>query len=495
MSNGIKISGLNSGLDTESIVQALVSAKSTKLETAKLAQKKLSWKQDAWKTLNTKVNKFFNGTMSKMKYGDAYLQKTTSVSSGSVASVVTGATAVNGTQKLYVDQLAQTAYLTGSDLGGSYTSDTLLSDLKDSLGDPASGTISVTIDGTVTELALDSNSTIGDFVSKLQELGLNANFDEGNQRFFISSKETGAANDFTISSTGNMMDALGLDTSAVDATKIDAKDAVIRLNGVEFTADTNTFTINGLTITALEESTEEVTLSTANDTSGIYDMIKEFVSGYSELINEMDALYGADSAAKYNMLTDEQKDSMSEDEIAEWDEKIKSALLKSDDVLGTFSGIMKSVTMQPLEIGGESLYLSDFGIGTISYFDSEEFEKNALHIDGNDDDDYTSGNTDKLSALIASDPEKVTSFFTEFTRSLYSQMNSAMARTELSSSFTVYNDLQMQSEYSDYTSKIAEYEIELADYEDKYYAKFSAMEVALAKLQSNTDAVTSLLGS
>ena len=52
----------------------------------------------------------------------------------------------------------------------------------------------------------------------------------------------------------------------------------------------------------------------------------------------------------------------------------------------------------------------------------------------------------------------------------------------------------MKTEYTDYTSKIKELEEKLTDYEDRWYAKFSAMETALAKMQSNTNAVTSMLG-
>ena len=48
--------------------------------------------------------------------------------------------------------------------------------------------------------------------------------------------------------------------------------------------------------------------------------------------------------------------------------------------------------------------------------------------------------------------------------------------------------------YDDYTVKIKELEKKLADYEDKWYAKFAAMETALAKMQNNASAVTSLLG-
>ena len=39
-----------------------------------------------------------------------------------------------------------------------------------------------------------------------------------------------------------------------------------------------------------------------------------------------------------------------------------------------------------------------------------------------------------------------------------------------------------------------EAEEKLADYEDKWYKKFSAMETAMAKMQSNANAITGLLG-
>ena len=52
----------------------------------------------------------------------------------------------------------------------------------------------------------------------------------------------------------------------------------------------------------------------------------------------------------------------------------------------------------------------------------------------------------------------------------------------------------MKTDYDDYKTKISDLEEKLADYEDKWYKKFSSMETALAKLQSSTSAVTSLLG-
>jgi len=495
MSSGIRITGMNSGLDTESIITALVDAKSQKVEKAVLEQKLLSWKQDAWKDLNTKVNSFFNGTLSKMKYSDVYLQTKTTSSNEAVATAITGASAIKGTQKMYVDQLAQTGFLTGSKMAQTYSGSTKLSEMEDSFGTLATGTLSLTKDSVTEEITLDADATIDDLLSKLKEYGLNANFDEKNQRFFISASAMGQANDFDITSTGNMLQALGLDTTSADATKIEAKDASIRLNGVTFTSVTNTFEINGLTITANAVSTEEISLNTSDDTEGIYDLIKEFVAGYNELIVEMDTLSNADSAADYDMLSDDAREEMSETEIEEWDGKIKDALLRNDSTLDTFATIMKEVMLNPVEIDGENVYLSDFGINTLSYFEAEDNEKSKLHIDGNEDDDTTSGNTDVLSGIISSNPEKLTEFFTQLTRSLYTSMSNAMSRTSLSSMFTVYNDIKMKEDYVDYTTLIADYEEELEDYEDRYYAKFSAMEVALAKMESNSSAITSLLGS
>ena len=140
------------------------------------------------------------------------------------------------------------------------------------------------------------------------------------------------------------------------------------------------------------------------------------------------------------------------------------------------------------------MYLSNFGIETLNYFTAPENEKNAYHIDGDSDDSNTSGNADKLRSMIANDPDTVVEFFSSLSKNLYSKMQDMMAPTEYSSAFTVYEDKKMKEEYDGYTSKIKDLEKKLADYEDKWYAKFAAMETAMAKLQKGASAVTSLLG-
>ena len=707
----MRLSGPMSGMDTESIIQQLVEAKKTKVDKTKKAQTKLNWKQDAWKALNTKLKNLQSKYLSSMRFTDAYSKKTTKVSNPNAVSVITGEDAVNGVQSLEIRKLAKTGYLTGGVIeaadGGKLTAMSKLSDL----GITGSGSINVSANGQSVDIQVDGNTTISDVLTQLKKAGLNANFDEHNQRFFVSSKDSGAKSDFSITAMNqggfDALKALGLQESftteededkkgatqkeyeayskyyvagdraatlknmeklinkdvqsstdsylakykelvntkadaqkkiddinkryadagktlktsdeykadleaknqeiaakeeaiksetdpdqkkvleeelanlkkeaneitaekndvdmlaahqstiasadaamndvkqyvdipetVVDgktvysatatpklvqetenrfydraefahtvmndpslqtggATKTNGQDAVIYLNGAEFTSKDNTFKINGLTFTALNETAagEQITVTTQQDTDGIYDMVKNFLKEYNSIINEMSKLYNADSAKGYEPLTTEEKDALSESEVADYEKKIKDALLRRDENLSSISSTLKSVMSSGIEIGGKTMYLHDFGIETLGYFEAADNEKDAYHIAGDPDDASTSGDADVLKGMIANDPDTVISFFTKLSQNLYDEMSEMSKSVEGYRSFgSFYDDKKMKSDYDDYTSKIKEQEQKLNDYEDKWYKKFAAMETALAKMQSSANAVTSLLG-
>ncbi len=615
----MRLSGLMSGMDTESIISQLVEAKKTKVTKAVKAQKTLKYKQDAWKPLNTQIKNFYLKTLSNMRYEGSFVKKTTKVSNSSIVSVITGESAMNGVQSLKVNQLARSGYLTGGKMelipgaekrdengeiiSDKVTADTKLSELGFDLSG-STGTINVQSADGLTPIKVDGSTTVGSFVSALKSAGLNANFDETNGRIFVTSKGSGAANEFEISSgdaagraaleklglsygaeaeksiaskktalysslkslassnadlqaalqsikipmkdaSGNeisvsadsltdeqvkaltddnivkIVSGLQQNTTIPDDLKADlekwessagelvkdmrrfaetkktaAADAEIELNGATYTSTSNSFNINGLTLTVNSTTApgEEVTITTQDDTDGIYDMIKNFFKEYNTMINQMDKLYNADSAKGYEPLTDEEKEAMSDSAIEEWENKIKESILRKDSSLGTISSTLKTLMMEPVEVDGKKMYLSSFGIGTLNYFTAPENEKNAYHIDGDSDDAETSGNADKLKTMIANDPDTVVKFFTGLANKVFDEVGKVMEGDEYSSMYSVYDDKKMQEEYDDYTVKIKELEKKLADYEDKWYAKFAAMETALAKMQSNASAVTSLLG-
>ena len=197
---GMRLTGLMSGIDTESIIQQLVEARKTKVDTVKKDQIRLNYKQEAWKSLNKKL-KSLQSKIGNMRFTSTYAKMATEVSDDNVVSVITGENAVAGVQALKVKQLAKTGYLTGKQLessGDDYTALTKLSELDSSIG---SGTISVESASGKADITINGDTTISDVLTQLKNAGLNANFDAKNQRFFISAKESGEDNDFSITAS------------------------------------------------------------------------------------------------------------------------------------------------------------------------------------------------------------------------------------------------------------------------------------------------------
>ena len=64
----MRLSGLMSGMDTESIIQQLVEAKRTKVDNAKREQTKLEWKQDIWKDLNKNLKNLQSKYLDNMRF-------------------------------------------------------------------------------------------------------------------------------------------------------------------------------------------------------------------------------------------------------------------------------------------------------------------------------------------------------------------------------------------------------------------------------------------
>ncbi|MCI5516774.1 MAG: flagellar filament capping protein FliD [Roseburia sp.] len=288
-------------------------------------------------------------------------------------------------------------------------------------------------------------------------------------------------------------------TYNTDAKKIDGTDAEITLNGIKYTGSSNSFSINGLNIEAQavtgEGDANAISITTKTDTQGMYDKIKEFLSQYNSIINEITSLYNADSAKGYEPLTDDEKSAMSDKEVEKWEEKIKSSLLRRDDTLEGLMSSMTSAMSKNYEVNGKNYSLSSFGISTLGFLNSPKNQQYAYHIDGDEDDSFVSGNIDKLMTALTNDPDAVISFMQQLTSGLYTAVGDKMKSSSVSSIYTVYNDKEMASEYSDYTSLIKKWEEKLSDKQEYYYKKFSSMETALSKLNNQSSSFSSYFGS
>ncbi len=664
----VRMTGLSSGLDTETIISQLVDAHKTKVNVEKKKQTKLEWKKEAWASLNTKLYNFYTGSLANFKSVGTYNTKKVTSSNDSKVSFSTSNNAIKGTHSLSVKSVATSAYLTGAKLGtvgktttydAPTTSSTKLSDIVDSKGNkvdfsgtsfevthsemmdgekttitdkitlgnygadatindvitdinsqlgargikltasynektgglsfnnasatevPGEGegakptyengtvytvksgsdatnalgmtkagisveslatsstkntqntniafrvtnesiletstsatsgtklidmgitagtTFTVNVGGEEKTFTTDGGTTVSNLAAEFSKMGVTASFDAAQGRFFINSANTGTDKDFTItSSDSNALNTLGVSTDA-GAIKTNASDAVIVYNGAEFKQSTNAFSLNGLNFTVKDVTVDAegkdtpITVTVDTDTQAVYDSVKNFIKEYNALIKEMNTLYGADSAKDYDPLTSDEKAEMSDDEIKEWESKIKDSLLRRDSNISSLLSTMRTTLNKSVEVtladGSTKKYsLSSFGINTGTYT-----ENGLLHIDGDSDDSYSSANLDKLMAAIMSNPEAVTQTLSGLGTELYSSFQKAMKSSTLSSALTFYNDKQLDKEIKNMKSSITKLQEKLTKQEDRYYDQFATMESAMAKLQSQQSYISQLFG-
>lgn len=194
----IKLSGMISGMDTDAMIDELVKAYSARKDSTVKAQKSLEYKQDAWKDMNSKIYSLFSGKLSNLRFSSNYAIKSVKASNENKVTVSGSSKAVNGTQELQITSLAKSGYLTGGVISGAdgakIKGDSKLSELG-----ITTGNLTLTSAGKSKSIEVTSDMTINQLVAKFKDAGVNANFDEANQRFFISAKNSGASNDFSLS--------------------------------------------------------------------------------------------------------------------------------------------------------------------------------------------------------------------------------------------------------------------------------------------------------
>lgn len=690
----MRMSGMVSGMDTDSIVQQLVEAKKTTVNKVKKKKINLTYKQDAWKDLNTKIKSLRAKYVSKLSWSSAYGQMKANVSDSKVASVITSEDTMAGTQELYVRKVAKSAYMTGAvvksqSIDFDAATGTTVRNPIDASGSSVIGSlvgadgftggrINITAGDKSVDIDLDTGTTISDVVTKLKSAGVSANFDEKQGRFYVAAKNSGIDSDFNITALDDggavALKALGLATdsmnqafvdrydastaagqqarseyldadvarrvgeladqrkklldgidqinsaiatnnqtkadiqdkldndttltaderqeyldqitalddsnttnqasldaaradiariedrvdftdeanpvakagpltdsngdsvtsvreeaeSALDAAiafastplgdrgahKTAAEDAEIELNGVTYTGSSNSFVINGMTITAQQVSADPVTITTERDVDGIYNTFKEFIKDYNALISEVDKLYstkvnsnGTKASEKIEPLLDDEKDALSDKEIEKIEQKLKDGALYHDTELSSIKSMFtQAMNFSMEDPSGEltasgqvkKISLYTYGIDTLGYFEAAANEQYNLHIDGDPDDANTSTKADKLKSAISADPDTFVTFMSGLFRNLDDAMEKASARDKSGSLKTYgsyYSDKQLKSEYDDYTEKISTLEDKLNDYEDRWYKKFAKMETAMSKQQDNMSAISSLLGN
>lgn len=200
---GVRMTGLISGMDTESLVKQLADAYQVKVDNAKKKQTKAEWKKEAWASLNTKLLNFYRNALTTFKSTGTYSTKAINGNLTGV-KISAGLKAVNGNHKIKVEDTASAQMWTGHQINKdkytatSYvrTSDSSkkLSEVFDQNGysiqnalNGASFTVKNSDDPDAEEvnvnISVDENTTIQGLVdsinTQLDGTGLTASFTEG----------------------------------------------------------------------------------------------------------------------------------------------------------------------------------------------------------------------------------------------------------------------------------------------------------------------------
>ncbi len=378
-----------------------------------------------------------------------------------------------------------------------------------------------------------SLSTIISNINNNDEAGVNVSYSQLTNSFTFTSDKTGAGSQ--ISFGGSLGTALFGDTSdPASGTYTEGTDAVISasINGEQMTLtrSSNTFEIDGMTFIAegtfnqgsytgpivngMDESGnvltneqmfgtgEAVSFSTQTDSDKIIDAVKDMVEDYNEIMETVKQTYSdrpltQSDGSDYDPLTSEDKADLTESEIAAYEEKAKTGILFMDnDLSGLFAGMRDAIT----SIGGSNAELAEIGI-TAAYDDGVT----TLVLDET-----------KLRTALDTDVEKVQQVFTanedygSSSNGIMANLDSVLDRyakttgepkgilIQLAGSAHSPSSLlqnTMLDKMDDIEEDITMWTDKLADQVDYYTAQFTRLEVLINEMNSQSSALSGLMGS
>jgi len=360
------------------------------------------------------------GTMISNPYKNLSWVRNATSSNESVATVSTTAKAINGSYDVEVEQLAEGVKLTSGEnitvedgTKGNLASQFGLSDediieftlktdeasgkyVKFKIDNEESGKLKASYDddgnlivtGNINEVSLNdlakeiNNAKVkvkvkagNEEVEKEISLGINAVYDSSIDRFFLQTKNTGKDTWININDESSMESGfisgennlLKLNLSKGekdDKGNIRGQNALINFDGAEnIEMNSNQFNINGMDFNIKTEGNFTTTIETDIDT--FYEKIENFVIEYNKMVEKTGSLLTEKRYRDYKPLTAEQKRAMDKKDIELWEEKAKSGILRSDDIISRTLRNSRNGMYESVEgVEGDFKYLFEIGIST-----------------------------------------------------------------------------------------------------------------------------------
>lgn len=485
----MRIGGLASGLDIDSMVKKLMTAEQVPLNKLNQQRQQTEWKREDYRQVSTRLVSF-NDKLSTFNLSSSIDAKTATVTGApGVTAKATGA-ASNSVLNVEVQKLASATSVIYQGTAGA----TKISDIYG-----GSETSIKVGNATINFAAGDDISSLVNKINNSKDSGVTAVYDSKSGSLSLTSKTTGSN---AIKLEGGLFKGgsgeNGVNAKFTTTGQKAGDDAKVIINGIETTQSSNTFSVNGvdITITAQTPAGQSTQIQVTQDTDKVVDTIKSFVTAYNESLAYMNQEVNEERYRKFLPLTSEQKEAMSDDEIKLWEGKAKSGMLKNDSILNKTVGDMRAALSSDVIVNGQKVNLAQFGITTGAYG-----EKGKLHIDET-----------KLREALEKDPASATALFGQvnssdnesngiFSRikkinntalqSLSEKAGTSKVSSDLSSAFLPQS--QMGDQLSTYDKRIQTLQDRLTRVETNYYKQFTAMETAMNKYNSTMSSLSGMM--
>ena len=274
------IGGLASGLDTNAIIQQLLTLEARPLDRLDQKRADLVAKQGQFSEFQSKLQTLADKITSLKDSSELTLFTSTSTDED-VATIEASDGALPSSYSIQVNQLATAKSV-------AFTSPFNDSD-QSTFGD---GTIDLTIGTTTQQITVDAGDTLVDIRDKINaaDAGAQASviYDGSSYQLVVNSEETGVANQFTLTASG-FNDPGETDPFATSTVLEAGQDSQFTINGLAVTASSNSVdgAVDGLTFNLKKVGSADVTID--RDTEGIGDRLQEALDAYNDVVSFIDS--------------------------------------------------------------------------------------------------------------------------------------------------------------------------------------------------------------
>jgi flagellar hook-associated protein 2 len=294
-SGTVSSTGLGSGVNINSIVQALVNAEGQPQQALlNSRQTKLQTQISAYGQLQAGIDGV-QAALTELATPQQFQGTVATIGDKTLGSASTNSTATAGSYSLLVTQLANGSKLESAVLASGSTV-------------VGTGTLSIRVGSSSFSVNIDSsNNTLAGIAAAISTagsaLGVSAALVHSNlgTSLVINSATTGTANGVTVSETdaGTGLASLVYDPASTTngLTRVQAaQDAIVKLDGNAFNSASNVVTglLTGVTLnlSGTSSGTTPTTLTIAGDTSSAQTAVQTLISSYNTLVQTIGALSG-----------------------------------------------------------------------------------------------------------------------------------------------------------------------------------------------------------